>query len=155
MALTKCKECGKEISTKAESCPSCGMVLKKKASLLDYFAGGFLTFLVLIILFVVGWSLIDFNSTKPESGISLPSIGTDIVSFDEYQRIEVGMSYKQVVEIIGVDGEEISRNKIDGIPGVMESIETVMYQWANKNGASMNAMFQNNKLSQKAQFGLK
>lgn len=37
----------------------------------------------------------------------------------------------------------------------MASIETVMYQWVNRNGSNMNAMFQNNKLVQKAQFGLK
>lgn len=30
MAMTKCKECGAEISDKAESCPKCGCVLKKK-----------------------------------------------------------------------------------------------------------------------------
>ena len=77
------------------------------------------------------------------------------VTYYEYKRIQTGMSYKQVVAIIGVEGEEISRSKMDGIPGVMESIETVMYQWLNNNGSNMNAMFQNDKLIQKAQFGLK
>ena len=33
MALTKCKECGTEISTKAEQCPKCGAKAKKKTSL--------------------------------------------------------------------------------------------------------------------------
>ncbi|MEI6177143.1 MAG: zinc-ribbon domain-containing protein, partial [Verrucomicrobiota bacterium] len=31
MALIKCKECGKEISTSAKACPSCGAPLKKRA----------------------------------------------------------------------------------------------------------------------------
>ncbi len=31
MALKKCKECGKEISTKAKECPHCGVPAKKKA----------------------------------------------------------------------------------------------------------------------------
>ncbi len=65
------------------------------------------------------------------------------------------MSYKKVVSIIGTDGEEMSKNKIDGIPKVMDSVETVMYQWVNSNGSNMNAIFQNDKLIQKAQFGLK
>ncbi len=30
MALINCKECGKEISDQAKSCPHCGMPLKKK-----------------------------------------------------------------------------------------------------------------------------
>ena len=29
MALTKCPECGKEVSTSAETCPHCGYPLKK------------------------------------------------------------------------------------------------------------------------------
>ena|ERR1700735_1722300 len=31
MALIKCKECGKEISSQAESCPNCGLVKKSSA----------------------------------------------------------------------------------------------------------------------------
>lgn len=151
MALIKCKECGKEISNKAKSCPNCGLVIKKQTSNFHYYVIGFL---VLFLIYMIS-SLVSNDSTKPDSGFSLPNIGTSIVTFDEYERIEVGMSYKQVVEIIGSDGEELSRNKIEGVPGVMESVETVMYQWMNKNGANMNVMFQNNKLIQKAQYGLK
>lgn len=151
MALINCRECGKEISNKAKSCPSCGMVLRKKTSTFHYYVIGLL---VLLLIYMVS-SLVDNDSNKPDSGFSLPSIGANIVTFEEYERIEVGMSYKQVVEIIGSNGEELSRNKIEGIPGVMESVETVMYQWMNKNGANMNAMFQNDKLIQKAQYGLK
>ena len=155
MALKKCKECGNEISTKAVSCPKCGAVLKKKTGCLTYFAAGFF---ILFILGVIG-SLLNESSTtsssKPEAGFKMPSIGKQIVTFDKYQRIQNNMSYSQVVAIIGAEGEEMSRNKMEGVPGVMESIETVMYQWVNSNGSNMNAMFQNDKLIQKAQFGLK
>ena len=34
MALIKCKECGKEISDSAKSCPECGFVYKKEHSTL-------------------------------------------------------------------------------------------------------------------------
>jgi hypothetical protein len=151
MALTKCKECGKEVSTEAKSCPNCGFTLKKKTDFLAYLIFGFLIFL---FFWMIG-TLSDSDSTKPEAGFSMPSIGTEIVTYDEYEKIKDGISYNQVVQIIGAQGEELSRNKIEGIPGVMESIETVMYQWVNSSGGNMNAMFQNDKLIQKAQFGLK
>ena len=36
MSLIKCKECGKQISNKAESCPSCGAKLPKKTSIVTW-----------------------------------------------------------------------------------------------------------------------
>ena len=36
MSLIKCKECGKEISNKAESCPNCGVKLPKKTSIVTW-----------------------------------------------------------------------------------------------------------------------
>ncbi|HOJ32820.1 MAG TPA: DUF3862 domain-containing protein [Candidatus Hydrogenedentes bacterium] len=151
MALKKQRECSQGISTKAEPCPNCGAVLK---SCLMILVG---LFLILLLIGVIG-SLTGKDSTtpssKPEAGFKIPSSGKQLVTFDEYKRIQNGMSYREVVSIIGAEGEEISRNKIDGVPGVMESIETVMYQWVNSNGSNMNAMFQNDRLIQKAQFGL-
>lgn len=77
------------------------------------------------------------------------------VTKSEFDRIKNGMSYRDVVNIIGEPGEEISSNRIEGVPGVMESIDTIMYMWQNPGGSNMNAMFQNDKLMQKSQFGLK
>jgi hypothetical protein len=48
MALTKCKECGAKVSTKAESCPACGAPVKKKPR--QY--GCFSLIVVLTVLFV-------------------------------------------------------------------------------------------------------
>jgi hypothetical protein len=64
------------------------------------------------------------------------------------------MSDAEVVAIIGQPGEEVSRNRIEGVAGVMGAIETVMYMWQNPSGTNINATFQNDKLVQKAQFGL-
>ena len=77
-----------------------------------------------------------------------------VVTRSEYGQIQNGMTYQQVVEIIGVPGEEVSSNDMPGVPGVMDPIETVMYMWSNPDGSNMNAMFQNDALMQKAQFGL-
>ena len=77
-----------------------------------------------------------------------------VVTKSEFLRIKDGMSYQQVKDIIGQSGEEMSRNVIDGVPGVLERTETVMYMWTNPDGSNMNAMFQNDSLMQKSQFGL-
>lgn len=49
MALKNCKECGKEISTQANSCPHCGALLKNKMGCLGYFLLG------VGVLFVLGY----------------------------------------------------------------------------------------------------
>ena len=69
------------------------------------------------------------------------------VTSAEYTQLTTGMSYRQAVAIIGFPGEELSRVEIAGTT-------TVMYQWMNPTGANMNAMFQNDRMVQKAQFGL-
>ena len=59
MAMIKCKECGKEVSSKAEKCPHCGVVVKKAAT--QYGAG---TVLLLGIVGVVLFGLFsEPNST--------------------------------------------------------------------------------------------
>ena len=65
----------------------------------------------------------------------------------EYDQIREGMTYEEVRRVIGAAGEEVSRSDIAGFT-------TVMYSWSNSNGSNMNAMFQNNALMNKAQFGL-
>jgi hypothetical protein len=72
---------------------------------------------------------------------------TPIITREKYSQIENGMSYQQVVGIIGCGGEETAKNNIG-------FVETVMYQWINSDGSNMNALFQNDGLIQKAQFGL-
>jgi len=65
----------------------------------------------------------------------------------KFDQIVTGMSYSQVCNILGATGEEQSRSDIGGY-------STVMYTWKASGIASMNAMFQNDRLISKAQFGL-
>jgi hypothetical protein len=58
------------------------------------------------------------------------------------------MSYQQVVGIMGAQGQELSRSTIAGYT-------TIMYMWQNADGSNMNAMFQSDKLIQKAQLGFR
>ncbi len=76
------------------------------------------------------------------------AIKSQIVEYAESGgRSSTGMTYPEVVGILGEAGEEMSRNELAGIT-------TVMYSWKRFGGANMNAMFQNGKLISKAQFGL-
>jgi len=61
MALTKCKECGNEVSTKADSCPKCGAKTPKKTSLF--------TWLVLILMLAIGYTVVQ----SPSSTSSYPA----------------------------------------------------------------------------------
>lgn len=155
VSLNTCKDCGHNVSVNADNCPNCGAVLKKKTGMLSYLMVGFLVLVVFGIFGSLMTKGSNTSSSKPEAGFKMPSIGKQIVTFDEYKKIQNVMSYRQVIQIIGAEGEEMSRSKMDGVPGVMESVETVMFQWVNGNGSNMNAIFQNDKLIQKAQFGLK
>ncbi len=84
---------------------------------------------------------------KPE-----PKIKPLGVTMAGFAAVKDEMSYEKVVAILGREGELISESTIG-------DISTKMYSWkAGKGsgfGASMSAMFQQNKLMSKSQFGLK
>lgn len=70
------------------------------------------------------------------------------ITMAKFNQLETGMSYAEVVEILGEEGTELSRTDMMGIV-------TVMYSWDGKSFASnMNAMFQNDEMVSKAQLGL-
>jgi hypothetical protein len=71
------------------------------------------------------------------------------LSLAAYNQIQSGMSYQEVANILGKEGKELSRVEIPGMP------TTVMYQWEEFGGLkNMNATFQDDSLTSKAQFGL-
>ncbi|WP_259345493.1 DUF3862 domain-containing protein [Priestia aryabhattai] len=75
------------------------------------------------------------------------------ISKAEFDKIQNGMSYEEVVQIIGGEGELNSESGAKG-----DQYYTVMYTWNGESGfgANANAMFQGNpaKLQNKSQFGL-
>ena len=66
MALKKCKECGKEVSTKAKECPSCGAPVKSSSSI------GCLT--IIAVIFLIGIIGFLFNNDKSDKSINNTSI---------------------------------------------------------------------------------
>ena len=71
------------------------------------------------------------------------------VTMENYNKLQTGMTYEQVVDILGEEGKEMSSNDIAGY-------KNVMYMWkaGGFSVGNMNAMFQNDALIQKAQFEL-
>ena len=64
MALTKCKECGEEISKKATQCPKCGAPAKKKTSLVTWMIT------IFIGLWVVGYFAGNSGTSPSASGVA-------------------------------------------------------------------------------------
>jgi hypothetical protein len=80
-----------------------------------------------------------------------PAKKTSITKAD-FDKMQTGMTYEQVVQTIGVEGELMSESGDKGT-----QYYTVMYKWNGSGnlGANANAMFQGGKMISKAQFGLK
>lgn len=75
----------------------------------------------------------DKDSTKIDAG--------------KFAKIENGMTYDEVVSIIGSEGSEQSTNEIGGI-------KTTMYEWESDGWGVATITFQNGKVTNKTQFGV-
>lgn len=144
----------KAAALRGDQSPAAGVPVKKgrgKGCLLAVIAA----IVILIVLGMIGSANKSNPAVAPPSG-SASDAPTDAaatstapsLTMDGYNRVKTGMTFDQVTEIIGKPSQEMSRNELAGT-------ETVMYSWEGNLGANMNAMFQNNKLVQKAQFGLR
>ena len=77
-----------------------------------------------------------------------------VVDAEEYAKIKNGMTYEEVVAIIGEEGSQNSSSTMPAVAGVTDELTTEIYSWQNFDGSNMNATFQNGALVMKAQFGL-
>ncbi len=126
----------------------CGLVAYKRGQRGMGFAGILLGLIGTVGIIYTSQKITEiardpFNASLPQS----PLAPAPVVTRAKYERIQNSMTYDQVRAIIGQDGEELSRSDVAGYT-------TVMYAWKNSNGSNMNAMFQNGRLVNKAQFGL-
>jgi len=93
------------------------------------------------------------DASRAESGAEpakreVSEVLTNFATKDKYERIRNGMNYDSVREIMGGDGEERSRSVVAGI-------STAAYAWSNPDGGNMLVIFQDGRLVQKSQAGLK
>ncbi len=144
-AAVVCKHCGRELAeTKSVKEPPTSNTKSQQVS------PGAAILAVLLALGGIAWMSGAFSMTDSSGRMVLPqsvAAPAPVVTKAEFDQLQEGMTYEQAVAIIGASGELQSSSDV-------VEIKTVMYSWMNSNGSNMNAMFQNNKLVTKAQFGL-
>lgn len=135
--LVICKDCGAQISKSAKVCPQCGA--KRKPSGWRVFFGIILLF-VGISIFVGAIGGNSGSAKNEEQGITA----------EKFNAIESGMTYDEVVNIVGSDGELSSQVDIGG-----DEYKTEIYVWYGVvPGSNANVTFQGGKVVAKAQIGL-
>lgn len=102
---------------------------------------------------------VDTSRPEPQSssGIAparaVPAAPQTTITLAKFNQIQQGMTYEQVVRILGAEGEVMSETSFGS---GQYATHTIMYTWkAGGFMANMNAMFQNGALISKAQLGLK
>ncbi|MTV49619.1 hypothetical protein GJ688_11590 [Heliobacillus mobilis] len=67
---------------------------------------------------------------------------------DLYNKINLDMTYAQVVQLVGADGDESDKTE--------SNVKTsAVYTWKNPDGSSMNVTIKDGKVVSKAQMGLR
>ncbi|MEK4718164.1 DUF3862 domain-containing protein [Priestia sp. FSL W8-0524] len=93
------------------------------------------------------------NATEATNSEKETTKSTDdgVLTKEKFEQIKDGMTYEEVVKIIGSKGELLSESGEKGT-----SLYTVMYSFKADGsfGANSSMMFQGNKLMNKSQFGL-
>lgn len=106
------------------------------------------TLLIISVICAI-FAIILVISNEDTQEILIPSIVKEKLNLEKFNQIEMGMTYKQVVEIIGEEGTILSETEFS-------DIKTVIYSWYGEGsiGANANVTFQNDKAISKAQYGL-
>jgi len=139
-----CRYCGKDIQPSGQALRAeqfAQLPSQNKASTSSA-ARAVIVIGVIVFMGMFWWAM----RTAPSSAQRLVDVNRS-VTMAEFNTLRTGMSYREAVRAIGESGEELSRSEIG-------SITTVMYAWKNRDGSNMNAMFQDDALVTKAQFGL-
>ncbi len=138
-AAVVCRHCGRDVPPAAVP-PVSGPTRTGGAQVVR---GVFVAVVIIVGVGIVTGIAVIFPTIDSLSGSTSSSL-----TLAEYNELTTGMSYQEVVAILGRGGVEQSRASIAGST-------TVMYTWSGSGTANMNAMFQDNRLVTKAQFGLK
>ena len=147
MKMVKCKNCGKVYPSQLSNCPECFTKNKIYAVFI-----GIVVFFFVFAMIMIGVTLLDnpneFIKDTPADAIA--SEGS--ISLEEFNKIETGMTYEQVCNIIGGKGTLNSSVDLD----MGDEYKTEMYSWTGDGTIGANAIitFQGGKVMSKAQFGL-
>ena len=88
------------------------------------------------------------DSTKPTDSTSTTTTsGSGNLTLDNFNKIKTGMSYEEVVKILGSEGTETSSSTVG-------KYELKSYKWEGERFVRVYASFRNNELRTKSQSGL-
>ncbi len=87
------------------------------------------------------------NSSNKPAAPAGPEVASGL-NVANFNKLETGMKYADVVRIFGSEGKIISDGDFGGV-------RTVMYQWSGAGGSFAKVVFQNDKLYDKAHTGLR
>lgn len=89
----------------------------------------------------------NYNYSTTVSNTTTKTDAKKALTMAQYEKLRNGMTYKQVVDILGSEGEELSRSEIG-------RNKTIVYMWKDDNFSSISAIFFNDKLMSKSKSGL-
>lgn len=114
--------------------------------------------ILLVVGGIVGYLVMDEKGkteraqfgtpTRPSQKTAPPARSRDRYSMKQYNQLKSGMTYEEVCKIMGGQGQELSRMSLG-------DEELAGYMWQNDSGGNLQCQFQGNKMSSKAQFGLR
>lgn len=145
-----CPKC--KINVESDFCPNCGRRMTKKKK--EKKPMGCLTQIVGIILIIFGLSNVfracSNMASDAADGIpeSYQEEKASYATMEKFNQVQTGMSYDEVVSIMGSDGELSSESEVEGY-------KTQIYVWYAMNGYSnMLVIIQDGVVSSKSQNGL-
>lgn len=138
----KCKFCQSEIDSRATVCPVCKRSLKKNHGCLF----GILVFLIIVSSTITIALNMNSSIQKSVSGVEDSS---EYITLEEYNKIDTGMTYEEVKEIVGSAGTISSQVESGGY-------KIIIITWYGNGtaGSNANVTFTNNSVTAKAQIGL-
>lgn len=140
MAMKICKDCGTEVSKSAKVCPKCGRKMESPI----------LRILIGCIILIIGIASLATDMSEMTSNQS-ETAETSKITLEKFNQIQTGMTYQEVVGIIGEEGTVLSETDIMND----EQYKTTMYYWYGEDGISnANVTIQGGKVISKAQIGL-
>lgn len=121
---------------------------------------------VAVVLLIVAIPLVQqaFFAKKPEPPSEKPELKAPpeepppqprMVTAEEYNELLTGMTYWQVVDIIGDESDESSSEYHPGVEGYTHPSLTVWHEWRNEDGSFVRLGFVSDKLRKITQEGLK
>ncbi len=112
---------------------------------------GCLVFIIAFVVLLGAGGLVAFlQNNVIQKSVSGVSDDSEYITLDEYNSIENGMTYKEVTKLIGSKGTSTSESSSGNI-----TIKIITWYGNGIAGSNANVTFTNNKVTGKAQVGLK